>query len=189
VLQGFQLFRDRHDPDALLYLHTWPNSHQGGFDLRPLVEALELTDSIYFPDAAYYLLGLDDAFLARLYNAADVAIQTTSGEGFGLPILEAQACGTPVLTTACSSMPELTAHGLSVAHTARQWAPSPMDGWVHIPDPERICEGLRAVRDGKLLTTPEDGLELARSLTWGNVLDSYLLPALGAATPAVSQHA
>jgi glycosyltransferase involved in cell wall biosynthesis len=179
VLQGWKLFLDRHDPDALLYLHTWPGPEQGGFHLERMVEAMGLIGSVRFPDACEYLLGQPDATMARIYAAADVAVQTTSGEGFGLPILEAQACGIPVLTTAYSSMPELTAHGLQIPGCARMWAPAPMEGWVVLPDPDRICDGLATVRDGRLTTSAEDGLRLAASLSWDRVIDDYLLPALG----------
>lgn len=40
------------------------------------------------------------------YNAATVLVYPSIYEGFGLPVLEAQACGTPVLTSNVSSLPE-----------------------------------------------------------------------------------
>jgi glycosyltransferase involved in cell wall biosynthesis len=177
VLQAFALYV-KDDPDALLYMHTWPSGHQGGTDLAPLISALGLEENVFFPDAAWYMMGLPDAWLAELYNAADMAIQTTAAEGFGLPILEAQACGCPVLTTHYSSMPELTRYGLTVWHAARLWAPSPMDGWVHLPDPDAICDGIRTIREGRLNSSPQDGLDLARELSWDRVLDWYVCPAL-----------
>lgn len=50
---------------------------------------------------------LSDEELAILYSCADALIYTTLYEGFGLPIIEAMACGTPVLTSNVSSMPEI----------------------------------------------------------------------------------
>lgn len=47
-----------------------------------------------------------DAELARLYRAARVVLYTSLYEGFGLPVLEAMACGTPVLTSNVSALPE-----------------------------------------------------------------------------------
>ena len=44
---------------------------------------------------------------APFYNACDVVLNCVAGEGWGLPITEAMACGTPVIGTAFSSMPEL----------------------------------------------------------------------------------
>ena len=48
-----------------------------------------------------------DEELVGLYNGADVFVYPSTYEGFGLPILEAMACGTPVITSDVSSMPEV----------------------------------------------------------------------------------
>ncbi len=54
------------------------------------------------------LLGfVDDAQLARLYQAASVFLFPSFEEGFGIPILEAMANGVPVVTSNVSSMPEV----------------------------------------------------------------------------------
>jgi len=45
--------------------------------------------------------------LPALYSAARLFLFPSLYEGFGIPILEAMACGTPVVTSACSSMPEV----------------------------------------------------------------------------------
>jgi len=54
------------------------------------------------------LLGLvDDADLPALYCSARLFIMPSLYEGFGLPLLEAMACGCPVITSNCSSLPEV----------------------------------------------------------------------------------
>jgi glycosyltransferase involved in cell wall biosynthesis len=169
-----------YDSDAILYIHTWPGAHQGGMDLHPLVAHLGLEDNVYFPSEEFYLLGLSDEWMAKLYASADVAIQATTAEGFGLPVLEAQACGTPVVTTDYSSMPELTAHGIAVGAAARLWAPSPMDGWVCVPDVKEIVDAIADIRKGTEKDSRQAGLDLAESLTWDRVIDDHLLPALEA---------
>ena len=45
--------------------------------------------------------------LPMVYNLASVSVYPTRYEGFGLPALESMACGTPVITTAISSLPEI----------------------------------------------------------------------------------
>jgi glycosyltransferase involved in cell wall biosynthesis len=50
---------------------------------------------------------LDKDSLVQTYNAADVLIAPSIHEGFGLTILEAMACGTPVITSNVSAMPEV----------------------------------------------------------------------------------
>ncbi|MGN6758905.1 MAG: glycosyltransferase family 4 protein [Thermomicrobiales bacterium] len=48
-----------------------------------------------------------DADLPAIYSAADVFVYPSLYEGFGLPPLEAMACGTPVITSSSSSLPEV----------------------------------------------------------------------------------
>jgi glycosyltransferase involved in cell wall biosynthesis len=50
---------------------------------------------------------LPDAVVAALYRACTVFIYPSLYEGFGLPVLEAMACGAPVITSNCSSLPEV----------------------------------------------------------------------------------
>lgn len=47
------------------------------------------------------------ADLPLLYNAAEIFVYPSLYEGFGLPVLEAMACGTPVITSNVSSLPEI----------------------------------------------------------------------------------
>ena len=49
---------------------------------------------------------VSDTELCGLYNRATVVVHPSRYEGFGLPIVEAMACGAPVVTTTSSSMPE-----------------------------------------------------------------------------------
>lgn len=71
-------------------------------DLAPLVQAHSLIDRIVF--TGY----VSDADLPSWYQAATVFCYPSLYEGFGLPVLEAMACGTPVVTSRTSSIPEVT---------------------------------------------------------------------------------
>jgi glycosyltransferase involved in cell wall biosynthesis len=60
------------------------------------------------PDALVRLgTAVDDAQLARLYRAAKALIYPSRYEGFGLPLVEAMACGTPVVAARASATPEV----------------------------------------------------------------------------------
>jgi FkbM family methyltransferase len=59
--------------------------------------------------------------MVALYNSFDVLMNATRGEGFGIPILEAQACGVPVIVTDFSAMPELCFAGWKVGYTDREF--------------------------------------------------------------------
>jgi glycosyltransferase involved in cell wall biosynthesis len=50
---------------------------------------------------------IEEKEMPMLYNAADVFMHTSEYEGFGLPILEAMACGTPVVVSNKASIPEV----------------------------------------------------------------------------------
>ncbi len=65
------------------------------------VENLGLQDSVFFPG---YLPQSD---LPLWYNAASLMVYPSHFEGFGLPVLESMACGTPVITSDVSSLPEV----------------------------------------------------------------------------------
>ncbi len=55
----------------------------------------------------YFLDYTPNEIVANLYNISEVFVYPSLYEGFGLPILEAQACGCPVITSNISSMPEV----------------------------------------------------------------------------------
>ena len=69
-------------------------------ELFARVEACGLSDQVIFPG---YVTNEE---LPLWYNAATLLAYPSVYEGFGLPVLEAQACGTPVLTSNLSSLPE-----------------------------------------------------------------------------------
>jgi glycosyltransferase involved in cell wall biosynthesis len=113
MMLAFAKFHSTH-PDALLALHTGIHC-DGGQDLEAVAENLGITDRCMVVDQYQYTAGLiSEADLCDWYNAVDVLLAATYAEGFGLPIVEAQACGTPVITTKCSSMEELNPDGLQV---------------------------------------------------------------------------
>ncbi len=65
------------------------------------IERASLTDDVAF--AGF----VPEADLPGYYSAADLFVFPSRYEGFGLPVVEAMACGTPVITTTASSLPEV----------------------------------------------------------------------------------
>jgi glycosyltransferase involved in cell wall biosynthesis len=81
-------------------------------DIFERIERYGLTDAVRFPG---YLPAEDLPFW---YNAAETFIFPSIFEGFGLPVLEAMACGTPVIIADASSLPEVAGDaGLRVPPT------------------------------------------------------------------------
>ncbi len=72
-------------------------------DLHAAIDELDLQDSIIFPG----YIGQDD--LPAIYNACSLFLFPSLYEGFGIPLLEAMACGKTIISSNTSSMPEVVA--------------------------------------------------------------------------------
>lgn len=109
LLRAFKHFHESH-PEARLLLHTRANERMHG-DLIPyfaIAANLGISHLIGWPHQLSYALGrIDDGWLNDVYNAMDAFILPTRGEGFGLPIIEAQAAGIPAFVTSTTTGPEL----------------------------------------------------------------------------------
>lgn len=102
----------RMDPDVDLVLHCLPNDREG-MDLTQEVGRMpeDLIPRVRFTAAHDTWRGLPTEGLAALYNAADIYVSTTGGEGFGLTLAESLACGTPVVCTGWAAEREVVAQG------------------------------------------------------------------------------
>jgi len=89
------------EPDASLVLAGRPAGDYAETVLRPLARDLGVADRVVFAGAT------SDEELRTRYHAALALVYPSLGEGFGLPIVEAMACGCPVVTSIISSMPEV----------------------------------------------------------------------------------
>jgi glycosyltransferase involved in cell wall biosynthesis len=96
---------------------------------------------------------VDDETLSILYRLAAVFVFPSLYEGFGLPPLEAMACGTPVVTSNLSSLPEVTG-GAAIL--------------VDPYDVESIVDGIRRVLDDPALAAEMrlKGRVRARQFSW-----------------------
>lgn len=96
---------------------------------------------------------IDEADLPAILSASTAFIWPSLWEGFGLPPLEAMACGAPVLTSNTSSLPEVVGEAALT---------------VDPEDTEAIAEGLRALSSDQALRDRlrTAGLERAADFTW-----------------------
>lgn len=187
-IEGFAKFHRRH-PGSMLYLHTL-EAAPGGLDLSSacLKAGLKIGSDIVFCDAYRYFLGIPALEMADIYSAMDVLLMVTKGEGFGIPIVEAQACGTPVVVGDWSAMPELCFAGWKVlkeesARVENEWRLGNPDAiadrleaaYLASRDPERGPALRRQAREGALLydadrVTAEHWLPLLREIESGRAL-------------------
>jgi UDP-glucose 4-epimerase len=111
MLLAFGMFAKRHD-DAYLYIHS-DLTGNSGVPLRVLLQTMPVgPDRIsWAPQLPYRLGEIPQSTLAELYSASDVLLATSYGEGFGIPVIEAQACGLPVIVNNVTAQPELCGAG------------------------------------------------------------------------------
>jgi glycosyltransferase involved in cell wall biosynthesis len=106
-LLAFAMFRQKH-PNAYLYVHAEPSRVFGGFHLATLMKSVGLPeDAVLFPDPHKLRYGYSSEEMAGLYSAMDVLLHASYGEGFGVPAIEAQACGTRVIGSNWAATPDL----------------------------------------------------------------------------------
>lgn len=103
AITAFGEFQKTHK-DAILYLHTKLEAIDGE-DLPRICKANGVRAAS--SDQYGLALGMPSTVVAALLSAFDVLLNPSTGEGFGIPMLEAQACGTPVITTDFSASPEV----------------------------------------------------------------------------------
>ncbi len=120
----------------------WKNDN-----LRHLIHELGLGDRVTF--TGY----LSPSELPIIYNLAEVFLFPSFYEGFGLPVLEAMACGIPVVTSNVSSLPEVAG-----------------DAAIYI-DPhsvDALVDGIRKILSDEDLRKSciRKGLERSKSFTW-----------------------
>jgi glycosyltransferase involved in cell wall biosynthesis len=144
LLRSYALLKRRFDPPPLVLGGPRGWGHE---EIFSLAEELDLRDEVLFPGY------IPREELPLWYNAASLFVYPSLYEGFGLPPLEAMACGTPVIASDTSALPEVVSDaGLLVEPT----------------DAEGMAEAMqRLLSDGDLRETlRQKGLQRAKSFSW-----------------------
>lgn len=81
------------EPDARLAIKTDSATKPGGFRLQQMAEELGVSSRTTVTEGE-----LSDDEMAGFYRTADCYVHTAEWEGFGIPVIEAMACGIPVVT-------------------------------------------------------------------------------------------
>ncbi len=111
VLGAVKLLKDD-IPELKLALHA-PHITNAGLNLPLLFKRFGLEDRVFITPKDKYHNGLTPDEVANLYNTFDVIALPSSGEGWGLPLTEANACGVIGLYTNFTAMPEV-AYGVGI---------------------------------------------------------------------------
>lgn len=107
-----------------------------------------------FADWPLRLSGISLEELRGIYSGAAVLVYPSLYEGFGLPLLESMACGTPVVAARCASMPEVCGDAAVLVE----------------PDPEAFARGVRAVLSDREKWS-EQGRRRASTFSWQRVAE------------------
>jgi len=138
ALMAYSIFHKRH-PDSALYLHTMME-HPIGEDLPAMCDALDIRP--YAADPYGFVIGAPAALVNAVHNSLDVLLAPSCGEGFGVPLLEAQACGTPVITTNFSASPEVAPASVGNWNVEGQLQWTNFKSWQMTPNIEAIVAAL-----------------------------------------------
>jgi glycosyltransferase involved in cell wall biosynthesis len=149
LISAFARIRRGHGPIKLVLVGKIPNGRDPVFaQVLQTIEIMDLAQDVILAD----FVPNDD--LSLLYNGAAAFVFPSLYEGFGLPVLEAMACGTPVVAYNRSSVPEVVG-----------------DAGVLVDelDVDTLADAVSAVLSNPELATSkrEQGLARSRDFTWG----------------------
>lgn len=175
-----ELYREH--PEARLYLHTKATDEYKTKPYDKVAAALGIAGVTAFCNQDENDLGLIGAeHLADCYNGMDVFCLPSKGEGFGLPLLEAQACGVPVATTASTTGPELTFGGWPIHVDKLDDREFVAGTWRMVPRPRAILSSLQLAYEAWAAGDASAGewaLDKAPEYDWSTVYGRYWRPVL-----------
>ena len=182
LLRAFKIFRDAHE-EARLYLHT----HAKGLfpqtlDLLKIAYDLGVHESVMWCNQEADMVGrIDDDWMRDTYCGLDLFCLPSKGEGVGLPVIEAMACGTPAAMTDTTTGQELvgeTGWLIDVCDNDLKWMPS--GAWRHEVGEVPIVKAMEAAFSawkysdyGKI---QEKAVRFARTYDWDTIWKKYWQP-------------
>lgn len=162
--------------DIIVHFHCQGQNDIYGVDMRAMFSRDRETEKRFFlPDFLNTFIGWDEADLNALYNASDLFLTNSRGEGFGLTIAEALACGVPVVAQNVSAIPEVVGPGGILLDPVRELTvPSGQDQWLS--DIGAFSEAIETLYSSRKLRREmgEAGREHVKStFSWDDAADKF----------------
>jgi glycosyltransferase involved in cell wall biosynthesis len=184
LLLAFKRFHKSH-PEARLFLCTLANERgqvSSSINYYDVVKVLGLEGVVGWPHQIdYFLNRMGDSDMRRIYNGMDVFCLASRGESFGLPIVEAQGCGIPVIVPNATTGPELCKSGWLIDVDMWDdaiWAPAGV--WRYYPKPSKVLAQLENAYDAWRDPDWSEFKDKARvnilEYDWSNVWPKYWEP-------------
>jgi len=115
LMKAYSMLPKEVKDNSILYLHTSREEYNlatRGWDIPYLAIHFDIQGKVLMPsEKANRFYGYDEREMALTYNAMYVHCLITSGEGFGLPVIESQACGVPNILSKNTCLPEVGGEG------------------------------------------------------------------------------
>lgn len=164
--------------NAYLYLHVAPTG-DSGCDLQSVATHYGISDRLILATPAVGV-GAPEELMPWVYSSFNVYLTTTSGEGWGLPTLEAMACGVPTIVPDFAALGEWTGSASFRVSASEHMLNAPLNSaaWTvgAVPDREATVRALHQVYKDRALQgdLARRGLSLAQSLRWEDTGDEMV---------------
>ena len=177
VLEAFSKVCEKHD-DVYLYLHARASAAPEGLDLPKLAVMFGIPeDRLMFTPEFELHLGVEAERMPYVFNVMDVLVNPAYGEGFGIPIMEAQACGVPVIVNNFSAMTELCGSGWMTG--GHRWYDATQGSFMQAPDVPQLIDCMeQAYAHARDDDVRGRAREFALQYDKRRVFDEYWVPAL-----------
>ena len=171
---AFGMFR-KEFPNSYLYLHMEPNKAFGGFDIPKLLKACGLDQScVLMADSDILRVGYPQEFLSAIYTASDVLLGCSYGEGFGVPVVEAQACGTRVITSGFAATQDLAGPDSWIVGGQPFWDEA-QQAFFSIPFVQSMVEALKEAQAAPKGVS-QQAIDFAKQFDVDRVWEQYWKP-------------
>jgi glycosyltransferase involved in cell wall biosynthesis len=179
TFEGFARFQAKH-PNSRLYVHSLID-HPYGNDLAAMARGCGISDSVMFPDQGAYLAGeiTSEALVSNFYYIIDMLSSCSWAEGFGIPIIEAQACNLPVAVTAGSAMTEIHGPGCVVVPSEPKWIEGHQACW-YAPRVDGVAQAYGRIYERRNIDLSVERRDAIMSYDVNYVVQEYWKPALEA---------
>lgn len=156
-IEAFAQFAKQHS-DAMLYIHAElnPDADDQATPLAWQIERHGLESRVILANSYDLNMGYKTEDLVTRYQAMDTLLCVSMSEGFGIPLIEAQSCGIPVITGDWTAMAENCYVGWKVPkERSEPWPVSPLACYWRLPHIEGITRKLEQAYSQTHLVDPQ----------------------------------